>query len=324
MSRALADAERALCARESSLIELRRDLHRQPELAFEEHRTAALVAARLAACGLEVRQGVAGTGVVAVLRGAEAGPTVAWRADMDALPIDEPGTGPFSSTVNGVMHACGHDGHTALAVTVAEALAGFRTRVAGTLVFLFQPAEEVFGGAGRMLAEGVLDAPHVDEVFGLHLTTHLPPGHVAIGSGIMWAAADVFEIELLGQGAHGAYPHMGRSPLPAAASLVLLLQSLVAQEVAAAETAVLSIGCISAGERPNVIPDRARVGGSLRTLSDATGAALKTRIEQVAHGVAGAHGVEARVRFEAPCLPLRTRHPGSGRGAREHALAGQR
>jgi amidohydrolase len=318
--RDLADAERELCARESSLIGLRRHLHRQPELAFEEHRTAMLVAGRLADCGLDVRRGVAKTGVVAVLRGARAGRTVAWRADLDALPINEPRTSPFSSTVAGVMHACGHDGHTALGVTLAEVLSGFRGSLTGTLVFLFQPAEEVFGGAQRMLAEGALDAPHVDEMFGLHLTTHLPPGQVAIGSGTMWAAADVFEIELTGQGAHGAYPHMGRSPLLAAASLVGLLQSLVSQEVAATETAVLSIGHLNAGERPNVIPDRARIGGSLRTLSDATRAALKARIEQVTHGVAGAHRVEARVQFGSGCLPVRNA-PSSAEHARRCARA---
>jgi amidohydrolase len=320
VSRDLVDAERELCARESSLIGLRRHLHRQPELAFEEHRTAALVAGRLADCGLEVRRGIAGTGVVAVLRGARAGRTVAWRADLDALPIDEPRTSPFSSTVTNVMHACGHDGHTALGVTLAEVLSEFRASLTGTLVFLFQPAEEVFGGAQRMLAESALDAPYVDEVFGLHLTTHLPPGQVAIGSGIMWAAADVFEIELIGQGAHGAYPHMGRSPLLAAANLVALLQSLVAQEVAATEPAVLSIGHLSAGERPNVIPDRARIGGSLRTLSDATRETLRARIEEVAHGVAGAHRIEARVQFGSGCMPVRNA-PGSADLARRCARA---
>jgi amidohydrolase len=304
MRHALDDAERELLTRESGLISLRRHLHHQPELAFAEHGTAALVASRLEGHGLEVRRGVAETGVVAILRGARPGRSVAWRADLDALPIDEPQTSPFSSRVSGVMHACGHDGHTALAVILAEVLSAFQASLEGTIVFLFQPAEELLRGAQRMLAEGVLEAPHVEAVFGLHLTTHLPPGHVAMGPGAMWAAAELFEIELTGQGAHGAYPHMGRSPLLAAAHLAVALQSLVSQEVAAAETAVLSLGYLKAGERPNIIPDRALLGGSLRTLSETVRHTLKTRIEQVAQGIAGACRVQASVRFGPGCMPV--------------------
>jgi amidohydrolase len=167
-------ADRELLAREADLIALRRQVHRQPELAFHEHGTAAMVAERLEACGLQVRRGVAGTGVVAVLSGGRAGEraerarrAVAWRADLDALPIEEPQTCDFSSAVSGVMHACGHDGHTALAVVLAESLAAVRDTIAGEVVFLFQPAEETFRGATRMLAEGVLDAPPVEAIFGL-------------------------------------------------------------------------------------------------------------------------------------------------------------
>ncbi len=298
------DADHGLMARAGELLILRRQIHQRPELAFAEHCTAELVASRLESRGLRVRRGVAGTGVVAVLQGAP-GPVVAWRADLDALPIDEPRGSPFSSSVSGAMHACGHDGHTAIAVLLAEILSGFKANLKGTIVFLFQPAEEILGGARRMLAEGVLEEPRVEAVYGLHLTTHLPAGEVAIGAGVMWAAADLFEIELRGRGAHGAYPHMGRSPVTAAAHLVLSLQSLVAQEVSAEEVAVLSVGHLKAGERPNVIPESATLGGSLRTLSEEVRQMLKARIEQVAQGIASACRLEVRVRFEQGCRPVR-------------------
>jgi amidohydrolase len=301
-------ADRELLAREADLIALRRQVHRQPELAFHEHGTAEMVAERLEACGLQVRRGVAGTGVVAVLSGGRAGEraervgrAVAWRADLDALPIEEPQTCDFSSAVSGVMHACGHDGHTALAVVLAESLAAVRDTIAGEVVFLFQPAEETFRGATRMLAEGVLDAPPVEAIFGLHLTTHLPAGEVSIGAGVMWAAADLFEIEVRGQGAHGAYPHLGRSPIPAAVALVSALQALVPLEVAAADPAVLSIGRLAAGEWPNVVPERASIAGSLRTLSEATRQRLMARIREVTAGCAAAHRVEVELHFTSPC-----------------------
>lgn len=305
MSSLATRADRELCAREASLIALRRQVHRRPELAFDEHATAAAVAERLEQSGLEVRRGVGGTGVVGVLVGGRPGRTVAWRADMDALPIAEPRTSELASTVPGVMHACGHDGHTALGVSVAEVLAGVRSELAGVVVFVFQPAEEVFGGAARMLAEGALDAPRAEEVYGLHLTTHLPPGEIAVGAGAMWAAADLFEVELVGRGAHGAYPHLGRNPIVGAAALVTALQGVVAAELAGDEAAVLSIGALHAGERANVVPERARLAGSMRTLSLASRDALRARVSELAAGVAAAHRLGVEVRWSQTCDSVR-------------------
>ncbi|HEX9146806.1 MAG TPA: amidohydrolase, partial [Candidatus Binatia bacterium] len=178
--------------RREDLITLRRDLHRYPELSFQEQRSAEVVAHHLRNAGLDVRGGVANTGVVAVLRGEKPGRTIAWRADMDALPLVEKSGAPFASVNPGVMHACGHDGHTAIAIMLAEILTARRSDLAGTAVFIFQPAEEVGGGAWAMLDAGVLENPPVDAVFGLHLVTKLPVGHIALRAGPVLAAADYF------------------------------------------------------------------------------------------------------------------------------------
>src|SRR5499425_3503934 len=175
-----------------AMVSLRRDFHRHPELSFQERRTSEIVAERLHAAGLEVRTGVAKTGVVGVLRGDRPGHTVAWRADIDALPLTELLDAPFTSGMPGVMHACGHDGHTAIGITLAEILAARRADVPGTAVFLFQPAEEVFGGAKPMIEAGVLDNPRVEEVYGLHLTTTAPAGDVSARPGPAMASADGF------------------------------------------------------------------------------------------------------------------------------------
>src|SRR5262245_62167014 len=186
--------------RRESLIALRRDFHRHPELSFEERRTAEIIAERLHATGMEVRTGIGGTGVVGVLRGDRPGRTIAWRADIDALPLTELLEAPFASGTPGVMHACGHDGHTAIAITLAEILAARRADVPGTAVLLFQPAEEVFGGAKPMIEAGVLEQPRVQEVYGLHLTTQTPVGHVSIRPGPSMASADFFDVEIQGKG----------------------------------------------------------------------------------------------------------------------------
>src|SRR5262245_32096761 len=176
--------------RHESLVGLRRDFHRHPELSFEERRTAEIIAERLSATGMEVRTGVGRTGVVGVLNGDLPGRTIAWRADIDALPLNESLDQPFTSGTPGVMHACGHDGHTAIAITLAEIMAARLRDVAGTAVFIFQPAEEIFGGARPMIEAGVLERPRVEEIYGLHLTTQTPAGHVGIRPGPSMASAD--------------------------------------------------------------------------------------------------------------------------------------
>ena len=203
-----------------SVVALRRDFHRHPELSFQEHRTAQIIAERLHAAGLEVRTGLGGTtAVVGLLHGDKPGRTIAWRADIDALPLTELLQAPFTSGTPGVMHACGHDGHTAIGITLAEILAARRADVPGTAVFLFQPAEEVLGGARPMIEAGVLEHPRVDEVYGLHLNSQIPVGHVAIRPGPSASSADFFDITVEGKGGHGAYPHLSIDPITVAANI---------------------------------------------------------------------------------------------------------
>ena len=290
-------------ARRESLIALRRDFHCYPELAFQEHRTAEIVARKLQAAGLEVRTGIGGTGVVAVLRGEGEGPTVAWRADMDALPLTEPSHAPFASAVPGIMHACGHDGHTAIAITLAEILAACRSQLRGAAVFIFQPAEENGRGAKAMLEQGVLDDPKVDAVYGLHLVNRLPPGKVALRSGPVMAAADTFTIKITGKGGHGAMPHHTIDPITVAANIVLSLQQLVAREVSVQEPAVLTVGKIVAGASHNTIPAEAEMVGTLRTLSPVVRSQVKERLGTFVAYIAQAYRAKAELAFEDDGVP---------------------
>jgi amidohydrolase len=281
--------------RRDSLTSMRRDFHRHPELSFQEHRTSEIIAERLHAAKLEVRTGIAGTGVVGVLRGDRPGRTIAWRADIDALPLTETLEAPFTSGTPGVMHACGHDGHTAIAITLAEILAARRAEMPGTAVLIFQPAEEILGGARPMIAAGVLDQPRVEEVYGLHLTTQMAAGTVMVRSGPNMASADAITIEVIGRGGHGAYPHLSVDPVTAAAHILIGLQHLVAKEVAAQETAVLSIGQILAGTKNNIIPASAVMRGTLRTFSDRVREQILSRLPAFAADMARAYRAEARV-----------------------------
>src|SRR5712691_9194955 len=223
-----------------SLVALRRDFHRHPELSFQERRTAQIIAERLHAAGLEVRTGIGGTtAVMGILHGDRPGRTIAWRADIDALPLTELLDAPFTSGTSGVMHACGHDGHTAIGITLAEILAARRAELPGTAVFIFQPAEELLGGAKPMIEAGVLENPRVDEIYGLHLTTQIPAGKVNIRRGPTMASGDGFTVEVTGKGGHGAYPHLSVDPMTAAANILIGMQSLVTKEVAAKEAVVL-------------------------------------------------------------------------------------
>jgi amidohydrolase len=294
--------------RSEGLVALRRDFHRHPELSFEERRTADIVAERLSAAKLEVRTGVGRTGVVGVLRGDRPGPTIAWRADIDALPLTETLDAPFASATPGVMHACGHDGHTAIGITLAEMLAAHRGRMPGTAVFLFQPAEEVFGGAKPMIEAGVLDNPRVDAVYGLHLTTQSAVGQVGVRPGPSMASADFFDVEITGRGGHGAYPHLSVDPITVAANILLGMQNLVSREVAAQETAVLTVGQIVAGTKHNIIPATAVMRGSLRTFAPAVRAQIKERLGAYARDIARAYRAEARLGFVGEGCPMVVNH----------------
>jgi amidohydrolase len=287
-----------------SMVALRRDFHRHPELSFQERRTAEIIAERLQKAGLEVRTGIAGTGVVGILRGDKPGKTIAWRADIDALPLTEILDAPFTSGTPGVMHACGHDGHTAIAITLAELMSARRAEVPGTAVFIFQPAEELLGGAKPMIEAGVLDNPRVDEIYGLHLTTQDPAGSVNVRRGPTMASGDGFTVEVRGKGGHGAYPHLSVDPMTAAAHILIGMQSLVTKEVAAKETVVLSVGQIQAGTKNNIIPDKAVMRGTLRTFNFDVREQLLGRLQSFVADMARAYRAEARLDLTMGCPPV--------------------
>ena len=304
-----------------SLVALRRDFHRHPELSLQEHRTAQIIAERLHAAGLEVRTGVGGTtAVLGVLRGDRPGRTIAWRADIDALPLTELLDVPFTSGTPGVMHACGHDGHTAIGITLAEILAARRAEVPGTAVFFFQPAEEVFGGAKPMIEAGVLNNPHVEEVYGLHLTTQTPVGHVSIRPGPCMASADFFDVEIQGRGGHGAYPHLSIDPITVAANILLGMQNLVSREVAAKETAVLTVGQLLAGTKHNIIPATAVMRGSLRTFNPTVREQIVERLGTFVSNIAQAYQADAHLSFQGEGCPTVVNHDAQSSFVKQCAL----
>lgn len=293
-----------IARRQESLIALRRDFHRHPELSFQEKRTADIIAERLHAAGFDVKTGIGGTtGVLALLHGEQPGRTIAWRADIDALPLKELLDAPFASATPGVMHACGHDGHTAIAITMAEILAAWRSQLSGTVVMLFQPAEEVFGGAKPMIEAGVLDHPRVEEVYGLHLTTQMPVGQVSVRPGPSMASADFFDVEIQGKGGHGAYPHLSVDPITVAANILLGMQNLVSREVAAQETAVLTVGQIVAGTKHNIIPATATMRGSLRTFNETIREQIIERLGTFVTSIAHAYQAEAHLSLQGSGCP---------------------
>ena len=292
-----------IATRRETLIELRRDFHRHPELAFREHRTAAIVARRMQAAGLDVHTGIGGTGVVAVLHGKEHGKTIAWRADIDALPLAEASNLPFVSAAPGVMHACGHDGHTAIGITLAEILAARRARFRGKAVFIFQPAEENGQGAKAMLEDGRLHGLGIEAVYGLHLVTRLPAGQLAVRSGPVMAAADIFTIKVTGKGGHGAMPHHAVDPITVAANIVMGLQHLVAREISAQEPAVLTVGKMAAGTSHNTIPSEAELVGTLRTLQPAVRERVKERLGSFIAHLAQAYRATAELAFDDEGVP---------------------
>src|ERR671912_989137 len=266
------------------IVALRRDIHREPELGFDTEKTAEKVLAAIDGLPLDIQTGVAENGIVATLEGEGDGPTVALRADMDALPILEETGLPFASESEGRMHACGHDGHTSMLVGAAHALSGMRNRLGGTVKFVFQPAEEGGGGGKVMVDEGVVE--DVSSIFALHLWPGLPFGKVATKGGPIMAAADAFEMEIVGSGGHGAMPHLAADAVVIAAQVVTTLQTVVSREVDPVEPAVLTVGEIGAGTAFNIIPEKARLGGTVRTLNPDLRERMPGRIEALARGVA--------------------------------------
>jgi amidohydrolase len=276
----------------------RRDLHAHPEIAFEERRTAGVVAARLESFGLdEVHSGIARTGVVGVLRAGSGGRAIGLRADMDALPIHEASGRPYASTVPGKMHACGHDGHTTMLLGAARYLAETRN-FDGTVYFIFQPAEENEGGGRVMVEEGLFERFPVEQVFGMHNWPRMPLGTFAMRPGPVMAAADRFAITLTGSGGHGAMPHACRDPLVAGAHIVSALQTIVSRQVDPVESAVVSVCQFHAGAIDNVIPQTATLSGTARSFLPEVRDLLERRIVEIGHGVAAALGIKAEAVFE--------------------------
>ena len=278
------------------IVALRRDIHREPELGFDTEKTAGKVLAALEGLPLDIRTGVAENGVVATLKGEGDGPTVGLRADMDALPILEETGLPFASEVDGRMHACGHDGHTSMLVGAAHALSGMRERMNGTVKFFFQPAEEGGGGGKVMVEEGV--ANDVASIFALHLWPKLPFGKAATKAGPIMAAADAFEMTVRGAGGHGAMPHLTADAITMAAQIVTALQTVISREVDPVEPAVLTVGEIGAGTAFNIIPETARLGGTVRTLNEELRRWMPERIEHLARGVAQGMRGDAEIDYE--------------------------
>ncbi len=275
-----------------TLVSTRRDLHRHPETAFEEHRTAGVVAERLRAIGLAPRTGVGRTGVVA--DDGAGGARLMLRADMDALPVQEASEETYASTIPGRMHACGHDGHMAMALAVAARLAA--KKPGAPIRFLFQPAEEGQGGAQACADDGVLEGVHA--AFGLHLWSPLPVGKIGVNRGALMAAVDHFEIEVEGRGGHGAAPHETADPIVAAARIVEALQSVVSREISPLDAAVVSVGSIHGGTAFNIIPDSVLLTGTARSFTEATGRALPEKIGRIVAGTAAACGVRATLRYD--------------------------
>lgn len=273
-------------------VATRRDLHMHPEVAFEEHRTMGVVAARLRELGLEPRTGVGGTGVVAVLDTGRPGPTVLARADMDALPVDDEKDVPYQSTVPGKHHACGHDGHTSVLLSVAEVLASRRDELPGKVVFVFQPAEEIVAGAKAMLADGALEGIQVDHVIGLHLSSSDALGTISVRAGPAMAATDSFRLVVRGKGGHAAYPQDVVDPIVAASHVVTALQTIVSRETEPADQSVVSITSFHAGTAYNIVPDEVELKGTLRTFDAGTRQRLRGRVLELAGTVARAYRAE--------------------------------
>jgi amidohydrolase len=288
------------------LVARRRDFHQYPELAFEEVRTAGIVADELRQLGLEVQTGLAQTGVVALLEGAHDGPTVLYRADMDALPIQEANEVEYASRVPGKMHACGHDGHVAIALGVAKLMVSHRHEIAGRIKFVFQPAEEGGGGALAMINAGVLDDPSPDVCVGMHLWTPLASGTVGVADGAIMSGSSTFRLTVKGKGGHAALPYTTVDPVLCAGQLITALHTIVGRKMdAMAGAVVLSVsGVQSSSQAYNIIPDEVEIVGTFRTFNAYTSEVLEQHIRDVSRSVCESQGCRADVRIRHMTIPV--------------------
>lgn len=286
------------------VIALRRDLHQHPELSWQEHRTQQVVLDQLQAAGASDVRPVAGTGVTALIEGRSRSPALLWRADIDALPIPERTGLTFASVTPDAMHACGHDAHTAIAVGLARLLARRKRPLKGSVRFVFQPAEEAEGGAEACLNDGVLDGPPVGRILGLHVSADIPVGEINVAPGPFFASPTFIHAEIRGRGGHAAAPHQSVDAVVVAAHAITALQTVVSRSVAPSESAVLTIGRLSAGYRSNVIAESATLSGTLRSYTDHTRDLLLRRTREVLAGVCSALGAEFTLDVTQGCPPL--------------------
>jgi amidohydrolase len=291
-------------ALQSRLVEWRRLLHQRPELGFKEVLTAKAIANHLEEWGIEHQTGIAQTGIVATITGERPGSVLAIRADLDALPIQEASEVPYRSQHDGIMHACGHDGHVAIALGTAYYLSQHRQDFAGTVKIIFQPAEEGPGGAKPMIEAGVLKNPDVEAIIGLHLWNNLPLGTVGVRSGALMAAVECFRAKILGKGGHGAMPHQTVDPIVVSAQIVNALQTIVARNVNPIDSAVVTVGSLHAGNALNVIADAAKMSGTVRYFNPQLAGYFNQRIESIIAGICQSHGAKYELDYWKLYPPL--------------------
>jgi amidohydrolase len=286
------------------MISWRRDFHQHPELGFQENRTSGILAQRMEDWGFAVQRGVAETGIVAHLEGKEQGPVALLRFDMDALPIQEQSTSSYASVHPGIRHACGHDGHMAIGLAVGRLLSLQKDQLRGSVKFVFQPAEEILGGALRMVNEGVLENPKPDFSLAAHLWNEKPLGWMGISAGPLMAGADTLEIVVRGKGGHGAIPNQTHDPILASAHLITALQSIIARNVDPRKSGVISVTQLLAGDAYNVIPEKAVLRGTIRTFESEVKQLILKRIETLAADITAAFECEAEVKIDLVAPPV--------------------
>jgi carboxypeptidase Ss1 len=296
---------------EDEIISIRRRIHQNPELSYREIETAKLVASRLRRLGIEVQEGVGGTGVVGLLRTARLGRVVGLRADMDALPIQEESGVEFESKVKGVMHACGHDTHVAMLLGAAMLLSDHRAELSETVKFIFQPAEEVppKGGAMSMIEDGVMDNPKVDYIFGLHVGGDYPARTFATRAGPLLAKPDVFRIRVIGKSGHGSAPHQTVDPIYVGSQLVTALQSISSRMIDPLEPFVISVCRFNSGTAYNIIPNEAELQGTIRTLDEKTRSKAVRMLHRIVQSTCRAYGADSEVRLQEDTFPVTVNHP---------------
>jgi len=285
------------------LIAWRRDFHKHPELAFQEVRTSGIVAEKLNALGLEVQTGIGKTGVVGILEGDKDGPTVLVRADMDALPITEENITEYISTTDGIMHACGHDGHTAIGLGMASLFAKHRDKIAGRIKFVFQPAEEIVSGARAMIEDGALENPRPDVSLGLHLWNTMPLGKIGVTDGPIMAGGSTFDIVITGTGGHAASPQNTADPVVCAAQIITALQTIVSRNVPPLEQAVLSVTKMKASDAFNIIPEVVELNGTFRTYTIEVRDFVQERLKEISESIAKAMRCTAKVEIRHGTIP---------------------